>query len=518
MIREDALPVLNADADAWAREACQWLQWFAARRLNTQLMDERRTINPLPVLEFGNKGLMAMQVAQPDGGLGLPASAAGRVFEQLGAIDLTLATFVVNNNCLGIRTFEHSAQDALKKRWLPELAAGRELISFALSEPAAGSQPRLLQAVARRHGDGWLLSGEKMWIGNAAWANHLNVFCRLQDADGLASELTAFHVHQERPGVSMGPELLTMGMRGMVQNTIQFEDVVLTQAEMLGAPHQGMSVANDAMMHTRLAFGSAFLGAMRRTTQIAMQYAAKRRISTGLLLDNRVTIERLYECHAKVELVDALVGVTCSAVDAGRPLPEDFYIACKVMSSEFMWEVADSSVQLCGGRGYLENNTLARYLRDARVGRIYEGPSETLLHFMGMRLLKGSDALHTCLAERLACPEIAALLREVLDELRPAAERPGAHLDWIACAVGWVGSWMALIAAHKAWHGSDELDVRQWANRCLDLRIARALNGSEARDVGAQALRRALDAYTGTIGKVQETLPGAAHGQDPWMQ
>jgi alkylation response protein AidB-like acyl-CoA dehydrogenase len=515
VIREQALFELNSEAASWASEACEWLQWFANRRLNSQLMDERRTLNPLPVLEFGNKGLMAMQVASEYGGLGLPAFAAGRVFEQLGAIDLTLATFIVNNNCLGIRTFERGAQAARKAELLPELAAGRELISFALSEAGAGSQPKALQSVARRQGDGWLLSGDKMWIGNAAWANHLNVFCRLQDEHGVSTELTAFCVQQERPGVAIGPELLTMGMRAMVQNTIQFESVALSASDMLGAAHQGMSVANDAMMHTRLAFASTFLGAMRRSLQTALQYVSKRQVSTGLLRDNPVTMDCLHEGHAKVELIDALVDVSCASLDAGKPLPEDFYIVCKVMSSEFLWEVADSCVQLCGGRGYLENNVLARFLRDARVGRIYEGPSETLLHFIGMRILKGSTALRDCLVERLGCPEMATLLDEVLQELR-SDRRPAKPVDWIAYQLGWVASWMALIAARKAWQGSDELEVSAWANRCLDLRVSAALDGP-GKDASV-ALIQALSGYTKSVGNIRETLPGAASELDEWMR
>jgi hypothetical protein len=216
-----------------------------------------------------------------------------------------------------------------------------------------------------------------------------------------------------------------------------------------------------------------------------------------------------------VELIEALVSVSCAALDAGKPLPEDFYIVGKVMSSEFLWEVADGCVQLCGGRGYLENNVLARFLRDARVGRIYEGPSETLLHFIGMRMLKGSSALRDCLAGRLGCPEMASLLDEVLQELR-SAPRPAAPVDWIAYQLGWIGSWMALIAARKAWRSSDELDVGAWANRCLDLCVSTVLNGP-GEDVSA-ALTHALGGYAQSVGNIRETLPGAADELDEWMR
>lgn len=501
--------------EQWVDSVCDWLRWFAERRLNCQAMDERRMLAPLPVLEFGNKGLMAMEVAEDCGGLGLDTTSALRVFEQLGAIDLTLATFLVNNNCLGIRPFERNAQTALKADVLPQLAAGREMISFALSEPAAGSNPMALQTTARRGASGYLISGRKLWIGNAAWANHLNVFCKLETEGRTSSDLTGFAVSHGSQGLNMGEELPTMGMRAMVQNAIRFDDVAVTEDEMLGRPGGGMAVANDAMMHTRLAFGAAFVGAMKRCVQIAAAYAARRRIATGVLLENGVSLERISSAIARIELLEPMLELL-GAPDT-EPWPDDLYVACKVAGSEFLWKVVDDAVQLCGGRGYVESNVLARFLRDARVGRIYEGPSETLLHYVGRRQLLGGKALAEVLARRLGASHWADLLSQVTERLLVRAEREETARDRAAHRMGQVLQWVLLLAVHEHVRQGDGGLARAWAGRQLDALLADVFTDQPMRVPPSSHVLATVEAFAARVGRLREQQVGLSSQPDPEM-
>lgn len=506
----------NDTGSSWVQSVCEWLRWFAERRLNSQLMDERRMLAPLPVLEFGNRGLMAMEVDPGYGGLGLGTASVLHVFEQLGAIDLTLATFLVNNNCLGIRPFESHARPALKADVLPKLAAGREMISFALSEPTAGSHPMAMQTTARRHGRGYRINGEKLWIGNAAWANHLNVFCKVEDAGELRADLTGFTVSHAAHGLRVGEELPTMGMRAMVQNAIRFNDVAVSEEAMLGRPGGGMAVANDAMMHTRLAFGAAFIGAMKRCVQIAAAYAARRRISTGLLIANPVSLERMSAALARIELMETLLELL-SEPDADA-WPDDFCVVCKVAGSEFLWQVVDDSVQLCGGRGYVENNALARFLRDARVGRIYEGPSETLLHYVGRRQLQGGTALVKALVERLGAAHWGSLLEQVAERLAAQLEWDDAARDLLAHQMGQVLQWVVLLAVHEHRRPGDAGAARAWAGRQLDNLLADVFAEHPLPLLSPGGLLGAVDAYAGRVGRVQEGLPGMVSMPDAEMR
>ncbi|MEM6716558.1 MAG: AMP-binding protein, partial [Cyanobacteria bacterium P01_C01_bin.147] len=227
----------------------RWLRQYASESINSRLMDERRCLSPGVVLDFGNQGLLGMQVPTKYAGLGLGHQDMLRVLEQLGAIDPTLALFVGLNNVLGIRPILQSAHPDLQAEWLPKLATGRELAAFALTEPGAGSNPNAIQSQVAIAADGsWRLQGEKIWSGSAAWAGLLNVFVQHPEASGISG----FAVCKGTPGLRQGPEALTMGMRGMVQNTVYLEGVPVAAAQLLGQPGKGMTVAQDAMMYGRL--------------------------------------------------------------------------------------------------------------------------------------------------------------------------------------------------------------------------------------------------------------------------
>ncbi|MEO1637048.1 MAG: AMP-binding protein, partial [Cyanobacteria bacterium J06631_9] len=230
----------------------QWLRKAAREQINSRQMDERRCLSPDVVLAFGNQGLLGMQVPKVYGGLGLSHQSMLKILQQLGAIDLTLALFVGLNNVLGIRPILRYGSAQLKEKWLPLLASGRELAAFALTEASAGSHPVGMAAQATPTETGWYLRGEKIWSGSAAWAGAINVFVQQYNAQGHAMGISGFVVPQGSVGLRQGPEALTMGMRGMVQNTIFLEGVPVSSAQLLGAPGAGMSVAQDAMMQGRL--------------------------------------------------------------------------------------------------------------------------------------------------------------------------------------------------------------------------------------------------------------------------
>src|SRR5262249_10889887 len=146
-----------------------FLRDYAGQRLNSRLMDERRSIPPHVVLDLGNHGALGLQVARRDGGLELDHRDTLRVFEQLAAIDMTLSMSVGVHVFLGTRPILTAAPAPLRAELLPRIAQGRELAAFALTEPGAGSNPKALASSARPDGDGWRLHGEKCWIGSASW-------------------------------------------------------------------------------------------------------------------------------------------------------------------------------------------------------------------------------------------------------------------------------------------------------------------------------------------------------------
>src|SRR2546428_74419 len=203
-----------------ADEVISWLRKYAAGRINSNLIDERRCIPPYVVLDFGNRGLLGLRVPRRYGGLELTQADAIRVLEQLGAIDLTLATFLLSH-AHGVHTIQKYGCSVLQEELLSKLASGREISAFALTEPGAGSNPRAIQtqAVPDSRG-GWVLNGEKYLVDSGSWASVITVFARTSDEARESSSISAFAVRQGTPGLVIGGESLTMGLRGMAQNTM----------------------------------------------------------------------------------------------------------------------------------------------------------------------------------------------------------------------------------------------------------------------------------------------------------
>ena len=506
-----------------AADLCAWLRDYADECVNSRLMDERRSIAPHVMLDLGNRGVLGLLVPREYGGMGFGWRDTLQVLQQLGAIDQTLAMMSIVHNVLGIGPIQYHGDAALKADWLPRLATGRELVAFALTEPAAGSNPQGIVSTAIPDGGGaWRLNGQKSWSGTAGWASVINVFAQNLDADGQPRGISGFAVPRGTKGLRMGPEALTLGMRGMVQNTIFLEDARVTRAQSLGEPGAGMKVAQDAMMQGRLAIGGAVVGGMKRCLQLLVRYAERRSISTGRLLDNPVLLERVGSWSAALTAIESLVTQVATRLDRGDEVPPDAFVVCKVAASEWFWRAADDLVQFLGGRGYIETNIAAQLLRDARVTRILEGPSEALTMYLGSRVVNDSTALRSFLSDALGAPSVAGRLTEAAEAIHTmclSKPRFGDQQDsrrWAYALAGQVATDAVLLAAlppDAAGHH------RAWAESRLERTIALALG--EATDgfrLSGAELCAAASRYAAAIGDVEQSLPGEDDALDQMLK
>lgn len=514
-----------------ADDVIHWLQGYAASRLNSQLMDERRSMPPYVVLDLGNRGVLGMQVPKEYGGLGLNHAGFMRVMEQAGAIDQTLASFLGVNNILGIRPVLHHATAELREEMLPVLAAGRELAAFAITEPGAGSNPRNITARAIPIGKkSWFLKGTKIWSGNAAWAGLINVF--VKDAgDHHANGITGFAVRQGSMGLSHGPEALTMGMRGMVQNAVYLNNVPVNESVMLGKRGAGMDVAQDTMMYARLGIAAIAVGAMKRSAQLMLRYAENRTISTGKLLDNAVTLSRMTEMALSITACEVLVARVAALLDGGVAVPGDVYSACKIAAPEFLHKATDHLVQLLGGRGYLENNLAPQMLRDARLLRIFEGPTETLQMFLGSRVIHSPGELLGFIAGTLGARNVAARLQEAALEISKKytgdylllADRNTTvqHSYYLTGELATYAILWAVLEEAGQFDKSDHLaKATHWAKLHFETARQKALSGSPAEIILYQSrlISEIVSGYADTIGDVEQSLAGEEYGLDPLLR
>lgn len=497
---------------ARALELTAWLRGYAASVLDSRLMDERRCMPPHVVLDFGNAGLLGLLVPQRWGGEGLSMRDAVHVFEQIGAIDITLAAFIGVHNVLGVLPILHGGSEELKSEFLPRLAAGRLLGAFAVTEPGAGSNPRGMGATARPAPDGGLrLDGNKTWIGNAAWSGALATFVNEQDANGTFLGISGFLTTPATPGVTQGPEALTMGVRAMVQNEVVFKNARVGDRQRLGPPGEGLTIASETFDVGRLGIGALTVGAMKRCVQLLQRFASRRRISTGLLTENGVYLETLGTVAVRIEMIQAWVRLLARLRDEGSAVPSEAYAIAKIAGTEWLWETVDATMQFMGGRGYIETNLVPQMLRDARLLRIFEGPSEALLAHIGASCAKGRSALIPFLAERFGGP----CARHVVEQLESLVQAIGdanvraMTVDRTACLqqrAGWVQCAGALLCAAEArTQGSTRATVLDAARREFDQTLARTREFLAApHTIDAADIRAHADALASEIGAVDQ--------------
>jgi acyl-CoA synthetase (AMP-forming)/AMP-acid ligase II/alkylation response protein AidB-like acyl-CoA dehydrogenase/acyl carrier protein len=519
----------NSPKSSQANSLIRWLRDYANYHLNSRLMDERRCISPPVVLDFGNQGLLGMQVPQSYGGLGLDYGDMMQILQQLGAIDPTLALFVGLNNVLGIRPILHYGQSGLKDELLPRLARGRELAAFALTEAGAGSNPQAIATQAKLNSSGdWQLSGTKIWSGSAAWSSVIAVFAQQVDGDGRSLGIGAFAVRRGSAGLRQGTEAMTMGMRGMVQNTVHLDQVAVPGTHQLGGTGAGMTVAQDAMMLGRLAIAAACVGGMKRCAQLMQRYGSRRSVATGKLLEHPVLLTRLQELLWAIAVTEALVNKITTLLDQTQTIPVEAYAACKISAPEFYWQAADLLVQTLGGRGYIETNLAPQILRDARVLRIFEGPTETLCGWLGSRVLHQPAALDTWLHQDLAAPAIADRLHHAVQQIQsqrsshPFGDALTAN-RWTAHIVGELATeailWAAITSQSQPSSDSSDSGAIAWIQQRFEQKLAAALRPNPtATHATATAVSNRIARYVADIGDVEQTWAAPEEQLDGWLR
>ena len=516
-----------------ADDAINWLRNYSSHRINSRLIDERRSIPPHIVIDFGERGIMGMQVSENYGGLALKNRDAMRVMEQIAAIDLTLATFVGGHNGLGIRPIERYAASELKQEFLPKLASGRQMAALALTEPNAGSNPRAISSQALPDGTGsWRLQGTKIWSGSAAWASVINIFVQLLDCNGQSQGITGFIVRQGTSGLRLGNEALTMGMRGMVQNSIHLESVPVGIGNLLGEIGAGMEIAQDTFMYARLGLGAISVGGMKRIAQLIHRYATRRTIATGLLFNNPVTVTKFSDIAAAITATETLVALIAEFLDKDFYIPEEIFIACKIASSEFIWQAADTLVQLLGGRGYLENNIAPQILRDARLFRIFEGPTETLNMYLGSNLVHKPKGLLDFLSNTLKVADISSRLADAVNEInnhylaKESSIQERSQAQRLAYSlIGEVATQAVLLAAIQEAlnRNPNQESLRHaalWIQKQFDLSLYKALNSISAQSelFSINKIDDLISSYTDVVGNLEQNLSGEDNDLDPFLR
>lgn len=496
----------------------EWLREYARQSINSLLIDERRCIPPHIVLEFGNQGLFGLQIPQHYSGLGLSYQETTRVMQQLGAIDLTLAT-LVSTHANGVYPLQHYGNNTLKDKFLPAFAQGREISAFGLTELGAGSNPYAISTTATPiDAQHWRITGKKIWVDSGAWASLMITFVYLSEFKSTQKLISAFAVPLATPNIVIEEEALTMGLRGMVQNHISFNNAMISQDYLLGAPGEGMEIAQQALTKARLMLAAKCIGAMKYCLQLMQRYAKQRTVATGVLLDNPVIIAWMFEISSGITAIENLVQWLAERLDHGQQDPLEIFFIVKNFAAEWLWKAADLAMQTLGGRGYMECNAVSRILRDARTMRISEGPTEPLTMALGANVINSGKIFYDFIARQLNNHQIAENLVKTTAKIKQRCIE-----KWGYFLAGEVTSHSILLAALEyqiAHKPTEALHLaHSWLNSQLTDLTQRVSQTTPIENVFSKSnqLNRLIETFVDDIGEPEQRAPFANYQTDPML-
>jgi len=284
-----------------------------------------------------------------------------------------LADFAFAMQGLGSGAIGLFGNEAMKRAWLPEVAAGRAISGFALSEKEAGSDVAAMQTTATRAPGGFRISGEKTWISNGATADVLTLFARTGEAPG-AKGLSAFVFPTATPGFEIVERIDVIAPHPLA--TIRFNDCFVPEDHLIGAPGDGFRIAMATLDVFRSTVGAASLGFARRANDEALSRAANRKLFGEPLAELQMTQAALADMALSIDASALLVFRAAWAKDGGQARVTREAAMAKLHATESAQKVIDAALQLFGGQGVVSGQIVERLYREIRALRIYEGASE----------------------------------------------------------------------------------------------------------------------------------------------
>jgi acyl-CoA dehydrogenase family protein 9 len=363
------------------------LRELAAESIDPRKIEEERWVGDDLIRALGERGLCGLYVPRRYGGQGLSQTGYCRVFETLAQIDPTLSVVMGVHQSIGMKGIVLFGSDEQKERLLPDLASGRKLAAFALTEPEAGSDAYNLHSRATANQDGsWTLNGEKRFIGNGSRAGVIVTFARTEV--GGANRHTAFILEQGMKGLEVGQRYETMGLRGNDLRHLYFQDIRVPAENVLGEPGEGFRIAMHILNNGRLSLGTGSVGGAKAVLDLAIEHVKRRRQFDRPLADFELVQDKIAWMVSYLFGLESMAYLTTGLVDAGIPDYSLESAICKVSASEFTWYQANRALQLAGGEGYLCDRPYEKILRDLRVFPIFEGANDVLRVFIGLSGLK----------------------------------------------------------------------------------------------------------------------------------
>lgn len=371
-------------------------EYLALREAVRALADERIAPRAHDVDETGEfpwdvyealvaAGFHAIHVPEEYGGQGGDGLAAAIVVEEVARVCAS-SSLIPAVNKLATLPLLIAGDEALLQRYLPEVASGAAMFSYALSEREAGSDAASMKTRAVADGDGWVLNGQKSWISNAGVSRYYTVMAVTDPAKGTHG-ISAFVVHGDDEGFSLAPPERKLGIHGSPTREILFDNCRIPGDRIIGAPGTGFATAMRTLDHSRIAIGAQALGIAQGALEVATRYTAERQQFGQAIARFQGVQFMLADMAMKIEAARQLVYAAAARSERGDPDLTFFGSAAKCFASDVAMEVTTDAVQLLGGAGYTKDWPVERYMRDAKITQIYEGTNQIQRIVMAKQLL-----------------------------------------------------------------------------------------------------------------------------------
>lgn len=366
---------------------------FLETHVDPDRIDAEEEIPSEVIAGLGQLGVMGMTVPKAYGGGGYSHTAYCRALERIARRCGSTAVLVGAHQSIGLKALVLNGTEEQKRRWLPDLASGKELAAFALTEPEAGSDAANVQTRAEISDDGryWILNGDKKYITNGALAGMMTVMARTEvnHHGQMKDKVTAFIVTPDLPGFEVvHPNRSKCGIRGTWQATLRFNNMQVPRENVLGDLGRGLKVALTVLDYGRCTLSAGCVGGAKVALEMSIAHARERRQFGRSLADFHMTRQKLARMAELTYAMDALTYLAAGLVDRHDPDMMLETAICKLFCSEVSWRVIDDAVQIHGGQGYMREAGLERMLRDARINRIVEGATEVMTSFVTLMGIK----------------------------------------------------------------------------------------------------------------------------------
>ncbi|MBD0861883.1 acyl-CoA dehydrogenase [Gordonia sp. zg691] len=331
-------------------------------------------------------GFNAIHVPEEYGGQGGDSIAACIVIEEVARVDAS-SSLIPAVNKLGTMGLILNGSEELKQQVLPGIASGEAMASYALSEREAGSDAAGMKTRARKDGNNWVLNGSKCWITNGGKSTWYTVMA-VTDPEKKANGISAFMVHKDDPGFTVGPLEKKLGIKGSPTAELYFEDCTIPLDRIIGDEGTGFKTALQTLDHTRPTIGAQAVGIAQGALDQAIAYVKDRK-QFGKPISSFQGVEfMIADMAMKVEAARLMVYTSAARAERGEKNLGFISSASKCFASDVAMEVTTDAVQLFGGAGYTRDFPVERMMRDAKITQIYEGTNQIQRVVMSRALLR----------------------------------------------------------------------------------------------------------------------------------